>query len=588
MNKTIKLAAVSALLIGAANAQDFHVAKNGADTNNGSAAQPFLTIQAAVNKAGAGDKVIVHEGEYREQVTIKQGGKSDNERLILKAADGEKVVVKGSEQVTGWKKKKGQWTLKIKDTYFGDLNPFKVKIKYPKYVSVDDQYEGTGWQTYGLEMSRGNVFLNNQPLKQVLTKEELSEANTWFVDDSKKKRTTIIANFGESDPNKELVEITTREKLVHAEKQDTDYVTIDGLNLFHAATHWAPPTEYQPGAIEPFGSSYWVIENNDIRHSRAVCISIGIPVNGGSTTANGKGRHIIRNNNIQGCGQAAIAGQYYGDYTQIRNNTILDINKHKEFGGWETAGIKVHHNDYSVIENNLIKGVYTFDPFAGAAHGIWIDYQNTNTVIRNNIIMEVEAYPICLEANWAGPFLVANNIIIGDGWEPIATQSSVDGIWVNNIIVDARPSWETQQYGGRPQFRGDRWFNNIYIGDTGMDQVHPNGLDFKLGNNLYLDGATPFKDEKDATVSKTASNFKVTVNEGVAKVSITIGKDGLSNAGKPVVRSFHGKFLRPSAESKEDIPVDTDMVGAKRDKTPMWGPFENLKVGKNEFEIKIR
>jgi len=62
---------VGALLIGAglpAEAHEYHVAASGKDTQEGSAASPLRTIQAAAEKAQPGDRVIVHAGIYRERV----------------------------------------------------------------------------------------------------------------------------------------------------------------------------------------------------------------------------------------------------------------------------------------------------------------------------------------------------------------------------------------------------------------------------------------------------------------------------------------------------------------------------------------
>ena len=44
----------------------YHVAKQGDDKNPGTEQRPFLTIQRAAELAGPGEKIIVHEGEYRE------------------------------------------------------------------------------------------------------------------------------------------------------------------------------------------------------------------------------------------------------------------------------------------------------------------------------------------------------------------------------------------------------------------------------------------------------------------------------------------------------------------------------------------
>ena len=72
----------------------YHVSKNGSDKNNGSFDAPFLTIQKAADMAASGDKIIVHEGVYREWVKPRNGGLSDSCRIIYEAAEGERVIIK--------------------------------------------------------------------------------------------------------------------------------------------------------------------------------------------------------------------------------------------------------------------------------------------------------------------------------------------------------------------------------------------------------------------------------------------------------------------------------------------------------------
>lgn len=79
----------------------YHVSKQGHNHNDGSEAHPFLTIQRAASIAAAGDRIIVHEGEYREWGRPENGGLHDGCRIVYEAAPGEHVVIKGSEQITG-------------------------------------------------------------------------------------------------------------------------------------------------------------------------------------------------------------------------------------------------------------------------------------------------------------------------------------------------------------------------------------------------------------------------------------------------------------------------------------------------------
>ena len=566
--------------------KEYFVSKSGSDENDGAKTAPFLTISKAASLARAGDRVIVHEGVYREQISLKHSGKGENQRIIFEAAEGEQVAIKGSEIVKGWSQQGNIWVKSFDNKYFGKFNPFKALVRYPKPVTIDKDFDQTGWQTYGLKVHRGNVFMEGAPLKEVFSLDEVQQQeNTWYAK-VKGSKTQLFAHFSQNNPNQALTEIITRGKWFAATKKNINFITLKGFKLHHAGTFWAPPTVYQPGAIEPNGGNHWIIEWNDIGYARAVCISVGIP-KGGAANMQGNGHHIIRHNRIKGCGQAAIAGQFYGDHSKIYQNLIEDINLYREFGGWETAGIKLHHNDYSLIEKNWIRGVFSKDPEKGAAHGIWIDYENTNTVINGNVVLDTDSNPILLEANWNGPFLIANNILMGKGKQATATHSSKDGIWIHNLLVDSKPEWVNQTFGGRPRVSGDRWFNNIFIGDSGLSNVLPKTKDFLAGSNLYLDGASPYSQEQESVVvSAIPSNFNFEMKkDGIIKVSFDINQQGLSTSGKLVRGDWVGYSVENSND--QDVYLENDVLGNKRSQKPQWGPFENLKEGKNEFDLTI-
>ena len=84
--------------------KEIHVSVNGNDNDKGNEKEPFLTISKAAKIAQAGDRIIVHEGVYREWVNPTQGGKSDYHRISYEAANGEHVTIKGSERIQNWEK----------------------------------------------------------------------------------------------------------------------------------------------------------------------------------------------------------------------------------------------------------------------------------------------------------------------------------------------------------------------------------------------------------------------------------------------------------------------------------------------------
>ena len=79
----------------------FYVSNDGSDNNKGTATQPFKTVQRAADVMYPGDKCVIRAGVYREWVKPLRGGNSDMQRITYMAAEGEEVVIKGSQQVTG-------------------------------------------------------------------------------------------------------------------------------------------------------------------------------------------------------------------------------------------------------------------------------------------------------------------------------------------------------------------------------------------------------------------------------------------------------------------------------------------------------
>src|SRR5512133_1236173 len=74
----IWLAVPLVLLAGNARAETYHVAPGGA----------IASIQAAVDRAGPGDTIVVHAGTYRESVQVRNSGTA-KQPLVIAAAPGE-------------------------------------------------------------------------------------------------------------------------------------------------------------------------------------------------------------------------------------------------------------------------------------------------------------------------------------------------------------------------------------------------------------------------------------------------------------------------------------------------------------------
>ncbi len=89
------LPALAALLVQAAPAAEFYVATNGADTNPGTLAQPWKTIQHAADTLQPGDTVFVRKGTYKSLVNINVSGTAGAPITFTNYLN-EKAIIDGS------------------------------------------------------------------------------------------------------------------------------------------------------------------------------------------------------------------------------------------------------------------------------------------------------------------------------------------------------------------------------------------------------------------------------------------------------------------------------------------------------------
>jgi hypothetical protein len=120
--------------------QQFYIALNGNDTNNGSYIHPFATLEAAqkavrkirLTKPTIGIEVIIRGGEYFIPETIEflpEDSGTPSNPVIWKAADGEKVILSGGRLLQGnWNMGKDSvWYLKIPNTKGWKRDVFKAE-----------------------------------------------------------------------------------------------------------------------------------------------------------------------------------------------------------------------------------------------------------------------------------------------------------------------------------------------------------------------------------------------------------------------------------------------------------------------------
>lgn len=486
--------------------REYHVAVTGCDFEEGTKDHPFRTISKAALLAMPGDRVIVHEGEYREWVKPAQGGTSSVSRITYEAAEGERVVIKGSEQITCWEPVEGSvWKAVLPNSFFGTYNPYKEILGGDWFIYPNDN-----------SLHAGDVYLNGKSFYEAKSLEEVKNPvirtegvnppwtrhpepilhpedtmYQWYAE-TDQETTVIYANFQGVNPNEELTEINVRKCCFYPEKTGLNYITVRGFEMAQAACPWTPPTADQPGLLGTNWSKGWIIENNKIHDAKCSGISIGKEASTGHnlcTRTHRKpgyqyqmeavfrarqigwsketiGSHVIRNNEIYDCGQNGIVGHMGCVFSEIVHNHIYNIAVKHEYFGYEIGGIKLHAAiDVQIHHNNI----------HNCTLGTWLDWQAQGTRVSKNLYYANDR-DLMVEVTH-GPYLVDNNIFASDyNFDNIAQG----GAYLHNLccgtmrredVLDRSTPYHfphtTEVAGTTVVYSGDdRIYQNVFLGGT--------------------------------------------------------------------------------------------------------------------------
>ncbi|HEX3198906.1 MAG TPA: right-handed parallel beta-helix repeat-containing protein [Propionibacteriaceae bacterium] len=533
-----------------------HVAPTGSDQADGSEQRPLRTISRAAGLALPGDTVVVHGGVYREWVRPRNSGLSDRRRITYTAAAGEHVVIKGSEQVTGWHQVNGTvWRVEVSNDLFGSFNPFAEEINGDWIVYPDPTTP---------KKHLGEVYLNGTSFYEVASRAEVANppVRTETVDHSTRladrlrhpeqtqlawyaevdpHQTTIWANFRGADPNEELVEINVRRSVFYPTDNHIDYITVRGFELAQAATPWSPPTADQPGLIGPNWAKGWIIEDNVIHDAKCSAISLGKERSTGHNYATVRGdkpgyqyqlesvftareygwdkehigSHLIRRNTIFDCGQNGIVGHLGCVFSTIEDNHIYNIAIKREFYGHEIAGIKLHAAIDVTIRHNRIHD---------CTLGAWLDWQTQGTRVSRNLCY-ANNRDLFVEVSH-GPYIVDHNVF--------ASKASLDcfsqgGAYIHNLICGTvwlqqvldRPTpyhvpHSTKVAGYAAIYGGDdRYIGNIFLGGDATQAYGPNsksGNDIGYGTAGYNGHPTSMEEYRELTGDPTRGDHRRFMN----------------------------------------------------------------------------
>jgi alpha-N-arabinofuranosidase len=595
MNRILVAALTAIVVAPILQATEIHVATSGNDANPGTQSAPFLTIQHAADLAQPGDVVTVHAGTYRERVSPPRGGTSDSMRIVYEAAPGEKVVITGSEAVTGWSEvQEDVWMVTLPNAFFGGFNPYS------------DLIHGDWFNPMGRQHHTGAVYLNGEWLTEAAKLDDVMRpigADALWFSEVGRDSTTIWAQFKGIDPNRQQVEINVRQTVFYPEKTGINYITVRGFMLEDAATPWAPPTSEQIGLIGTHWSKGWIIEDNVIRYS--ICSGISLGKYGDqwdNTSANSAegyvktitraladgwskekiGHHIVRNNIISDCGQAGIVGSLGAAFSTITGNTIHEIYVRRSFTGAEMAGIKFHGAvDVQISHNHIYR----------TCLALWLDWMAQDTRVSRNLFNDNDA-DVFVEVDH-GPFLLDNNLLLSS---LSLRDRSQGGAYVHNLFAgavqvlpfDSRQTpflkaHSTSIAGFHNSPPGDnRFYNNLFVKRADLRAYDDAQLPMWMDGNVFLAGAKPSRDEKHPLVKPDFDPAIALVSKGDGLyLKIRFDQAWIHERRRKFVATAQlGKAAIPNLPYEQPdcspIRIDTDYFGRSRRKAnPTPGPFEN-------------
>ena len=357
------------LLASAAVARDLHVSAKHVD-GVPDAAQ-FTTIAAAAKAVAAGDRVLIHNGIYREAVVIKAGGTADAPIRFGPADQIPHVVVTGADALTDWTKEKGPAA-----TDHVQSTPWTHQ-----FVSAE-VHAFPGDDQHALIGRVEQVFVNAYPLRQVLAREQLAR-DTFYVDEASKRLVVWAANNKEVDPKNTSVEASVRPVVWQC---DGAYVETRGIDFRYAAN------KAQQAAVQ-FAGKGDVVEDCTVEQTSGVGVSFLAP----DITAR---RCVVADNGQLGFGANKADRLHVSDFV-VRGNNTKNFNR-----GWEAGADKICRSRGVVIDHCV------FERNNGT--GVWFDIANEDCTVSHCLIADNEEGGIFYEIS--NGLHAHDNVVVGNGW----------------------------------------------------------------------------------------------------------------------------------------------------------------------------
>ena len=500
-------------------------AKNADDSGPGTKERPFKTINHAAQVLQPGERVVIAAGVYREEIHPARGGTGPEAMISYEAAPDAKVVVKGSEVVTGWQPSEGwnfgidpethnpvkAWELKLTPEMFPDgYNPFEV----------DNVLADKTWLRYAQDnmityfRRRGLVFVDGHPLEPVETARELAgpsqrsmnyftkvfwtplfkefqpEAGKVWIEMNGLTLHIRLAN--DDDPARHTIEITTREQVFAPAKRYQAYIRVKGISFEQAGNGFPVP---QRGMVSANRGNHFIFEDDAFEWANSVGLDIGNEDWAAARPPQPVGDDIVRHNVFRYCGIEGLGG------TGGPQNTLVEKNLF-EWIGWqdaammsESAGTKMHVAHNLLFRNNVVRHIRH-------ANGLWLDIGNANDRITGNLFADIpgNVNPHAVHIEGSDALNQIDNNIFDHLTGGILIRDTNNVIIAYNLFIDcAEVCVDTVSGidGPRPIMGHTNDVHNLMVHNNVFSKMGRSAIEFNNGKNdadgnAYGTSGSPF------------------------------------------------------------------------------------------------
>ncbi len=427
-----------------AAAVTLHVDPTASDANPGTAAAPFRTIGAAIDRAqdlrrdGLGVRVVVAAGTYRESLDVTGPNLAGPDPvLVVEAATPGTVVVTGADPIGGWQPASGgTW-----------------QAPWPHDWGLADVPSGWDAVTVPEEVRRRELLVaGGAVVHQVLSPADL-RPGTFHVDQAAGTVTLHPADPHGFDPTG--VEAATRDELLRVLL--TDHVAVDGIEFRHA----------NPA----LGDAVKLLESEHVELNR---VTVTATVWGGIQLYDAH-QVTLRDvaatgNGGRGIGLARSTGLLFERVDASANNWR---GAPAGFTGWSVAGIKAHH-----LGDALLRDVTADD---NLTRGLWLDSNNRRILVAGGRLCGNATDGLFVEAS-QGPIRIEGTTICDNARHGVMSANAT-GVDLARVAIcgSGEAAVELSGLGSR----------RITDPDTGAELTLPAAAGWAINDSLLRAGGGP-------------------------------------------------------------------------------------------------